>query len=124
MSRFEQRREMGPREMLAQKKVKVPTDHNVVYLQNTGNEGDLLGQKHLYWQEGFDEFHKDDSGIYMAIPKAEATRNESRYQLEAADRMKRPSAAGLESRYSEATATLDMKPMTAEDFLAGKGDEE
>ena len=71
MSRFEQRKDFGPREMLAARKVKFNQSNAIVHLENTGNQSDLLRQQNLYWKEGYDTFHSDESGVYMELPRAE-----------------------------------------------------
>ncbi|HWA82070.1 MAG TPA: hypothetical protein VG820_01450 [Fimbriimonadaceae bacterium] len=118
MSRFEQRRDFGPREMLAARGVKFNKNNAIVHLENTGNQSDLLRQQNLYWKEGYDTFHSDESGVYMELPRAEVEANMRRYQRDAEERLVRPPAAGLDKEYREEGNTAGYeKSMTAQDFL-------
>lgn len=118
MSRFEQRRDFGPREMLAAKGVKFNEDNAIVHLENTGDQSVLLRQQNLYWKEGYDSFHNDDSGIFMQLPRDEVEANVKRYQKESEERLARPAAAGLEKEYREEGNTAGYAERTSvNDFL-------
>lgn len=123
MSRFEQRRALGVRDLLAQKKIKLPKDQNVVYLQNAGDDQGLAAQRALYWQEGYDELHRDEDGIVMVIPPHEAAANEQRYRNEANSRLERkPDRVGVPGEtgnVQERTA-----PVSVQDFLEGTSEDD
>ena len=118
MSRFEQRKNFGPQEMLEAHGVKFNKDNAIVHLENTGNQSDLLRQQNLYWKEGYDKFHDDESGVYMQLPRAEVEANVRRYQKESEDRLTRPAAAGLDKEFREEGNTAGYeKSVSAQDFL-------
>lgn len=118
MSRFEQRKDFGPRQMLAGKGVKYNADNAIVHLENTGNQSDLLRQQNLYWKEGYDTFHSDESGVFMELPRADAEDNMRRYQRESEERLRRPSPAGLEKEFREEGNSAEYeKQVAAQDFL-------
>jgi len=118
MSRFEQRKDFGPREMLAAKGVKFNENNAIVHLENTGDQSALLRQQNLYWKEGYDTFRDDDSGVFMQLPREEVEANIKRYQRESAERLSRPASAGLDKEYREEgnTAGYD-KSTSVKDFL-------
>jgi hypothetical protein len=121
MSRFEQRKDFGPRELLAAKGVKFNKDNAIVHLENTGNPSDLLRQQNLYWKEGYDTFHNDDSGVFMQLPRAEVEANMKRYQKDSEDRLSRPPAAGLDREFREEGNTAGLeRPVKAADFFEGE----
>lgn len=121
MSRFEQRKGFGPREMLAARGVKFKKENAIVHLENTGNQSDMLRQQNIYWKEGYDTFHNDESGVYMQLPRAEAEANAKRYQKEAEDRLKRPASAGLEKEFREEGNVAGFeKSVSAKDFFEGE----
>ncbi|MFI5385996.1 MAG: hypothetical protein ACHQ50_07730 [Fimbriimonadales bacterium] len=118
MSRFEQRKDFGPIQMLEAKKVPFNKENAIVHLENTGNPSDLLRQQNLYWKEGYDTFHNDDSGIFMELPKSEVTANIARYQRDSEERLARPPAAGLDKEFrEEGNTAVQEAPVPAVDFL-------
>ena len=118
MSRFEQRKDFGPREMLAAKGVSFNKDNAIVHLENTGDPSALLRQQNLYWKEGYDTFHNDDSGVFMQLPPKEVEANIARYQRASEERLTRPSAAGLDQEFREEGNTAGYgKAVTAQDLL-------
>jgi|GEM_PF-6618350 len=118
MSRFEQRKSFGPQQMLEASGVKFNNDNAIVHLENTGNTSDLLRQQNLYWKEGYDKFHDDETGIYMQLPRAEVEANIRRYQKESEDRLTRPASAGLDKEFREEGNTAGYeKQVSAQDFL-------
>jgi hypothetical protein len=123
MSRFEQRKDFGPREMLAAKGVKFNDKNAIVHLENTGNQSDLFRQQNLYWKEGYDTFHNDDSGVFMQLPRDEVAKNMARYQKDSEERLARPPAAGLDKEFREEANTVDTSTQTtAGEFLEGDPD--
>ena len=118
MSRFEQRKDFGPREMLAAKGVKYNKNNAIVHLENTGDQSALLRQQNLYWKEGYDTFHSDETGVFMELPRAEVEANQKRYSRESEERLKKPAAAGLDKEFREEGNTAGFaKPVTAQEFL-------
>ena len=123
MSRFEQRKDFGPREMLAAKGIKFNKNNAIVHLENTGNQSDILRQQNLYWKEGYDTFHSDDTGVFMELPRAEMEANVKRYQRDSQERLTRPASAGLDKEFQEEGNTAGYaKPVTAQDFLEKDGE--
>ena len=118
MSRFEQRKDFGPREMLAAKNVSYNEENAIVHLENTGNPSDLLRQQNLYWKEGYDTFHSDESGVFMEIPRADAEANMARYQRDSEQRLSRPASAGLDKEFrEEGNVAVQESQVTASEFL-------
>jgi hypothetical protein len=101
MSRFEQRRTAGVQTHLDNKKIKYNPNNAIVHLENIGDEGLALQQKNMYWKEGYDAFHSDETGVYMELPRDEAEANAKRYQQDSIDRLNRPAKAGLPEEYAE-----------------------
>jgi hypothetical protein len=118
MSRYEQRKDLGPLAMLKAKGVKVKEGNVVVHLENTGDPSTLLRQQNLYWKEGYDTFHNDESGVFMELPKKEVEANMARYQRASEERLTRPSSAGLDQEFREEGNTAGYgKAVTAQDLL-------
>jgi len=118
MSRFEQRKSLGPEKMLEAQGVKVNKENAVVHLENTGNPSDLLRQMNLYWKEGYDKLAENETGIFMQLPRSEVEANVRRYQRESEERLTRPAAAGLDKEFREEGNTAGYeKSITAQDFL-------
>ena len=98
--------------------MKFNKENAIVHLENTGNQSDLLRQQNLYWKEGYDSFHNDDSGVYMQLPRAEVEANMKRYQRDSEERLSRPASAGLEKEFhEEGNVAGHDAPVSASDFL-------
>ena len=67
---FEERREVDIRVQYEEASGKKSNPANaIIHCENTGNVGDLIGQRQRMHRIGFDVIHTDDSGIYMESPK-------------------------------------------------------
>lgn len=122
MSRHEQRRLDGPREMLRLiDPKKVPgKDANLVFLQAGSEKADLINQKAMYYKIGYDVVHDDADGAYMAAPKEEYNAYE-KYERDRANRMLEvKQGAGLtpnDVMKGEATPENQVMKMTAGQLL-------
>lgn len=118
MAIFEQRRSFDPKEMAKKAGLKFNPKNNIAFLENTGNEADLLRQRNVYYQEHYEEIGRTEMGIFMECSQEQSRANEARMAKESSDRLKRkPSAAGLPDEQREEN-TIETAPATsAADFL-------
>jgi len=104
---FEQPRALDAETMLASVGIKLGPGEAAVILEKTDSPSDLMRQRNLYWQEGYENHKETELGLVMKTSREQVIANEKRYQQKAADRMKQPVAAGLPEKYKETAGVME-----------------